>query len=44
MGPAAAGRIAAIPEPSTWALLVLGVFGLGATLRRRPSRSALKPV
>jgi hypothetical protein len=43
-GPAAPGRIAAIPEPSTWAVLVMGLFGLGASLRRRPSTLALKSV
>jgi hypothetical protein len=34
--PAATGGIAAVPEPSTWALLSLGIFGLGAALRRAP--------
>ena len=33
--PAIPGGIAAVPEPSTWAVLVLGLFGLGATLRQR---------
>lgn len=31
---------AGIPEPSTWLLLVLGVLGAGAALRRRPSAAA----
>lgn len=26
----------AVPEPSTWAMMLLGFFGIGATLRRRP--------
>jgi PEP-CTERM motif len=43
-GPAAQGRIAGVPEPSTWSLLFLGVFMVGASLRRRPSTSVLKPV
>lgn len=28
----------AVPEPSTWAMMMLGFAGLGAILRRRPSR------
>lgn len=34
-GPGAANVQGAIPEPSTWALMTLGVFGLGGLLRRR---------
>ena len=29
--------IAAVPEPSTWAMMILGIGGLGAVLRRRRS-------
>jgi hypothetical protein len=25
-----------VPEPTTWLLMILGLFGLGAALRRRP--------
>jgi len=32
--------VAAVPEPATWALLVLGFGSLGATLRRRRSLAA----
>jgi hypothetical protein len=28
-------RIAAVPEPGTWALMILGFGGTGALLRRR---------
>lgn len=28
-------RIAAVPEPATWAMMLVGFFGLGATLRGR---------
>lgn len=31
--------VVAVPEPATWAMMILGFFGLGATLRRR--RTAL---
>jgi hypothetical protein len=30
----------AVPEPATWAMLILGFFGLGALLRRRKSQAA----
>jgi hypothetical protein len=30
-----------IPEPATWAMLIVGFFGIGAALRQRRSRSAL---
>jgi hypothetical protein len=29
----------AIPEPSSWALFALGLFGIGAFVRRRPVRA-----
>ncbi|MEO0691063.1 MAG: PEP-CTERM sorting domain-containing protein [Pseudomonadota bacterium] len=28
-------NLAAVPEPETWALLLLGLFGIGAVMRRR---------
>ena len=36
-----AGDAAAVPEPATWALMVLGFGGLGAALRRRRGLVAL---
>jgi hypothetical protein len=30
----------AVPEPATWAMMILGFFGLGATLRRRKAALA----
>ena len=35
------GQIAAIPEPSTWAMMILGFVGLGFTAYRRKSKPAL---
>jgi hypothetical protein len=32
--------LAAVPEPSSWALMLIGVFGLGAMLRRRGALAA----
>lgn len=33
--------VSAVPEPSTWLLLIMGVFGIGAAMRRRTgSRSS----
>ncbi|MBV9509621.1 MAG: PEP-CTERM sorting domain-containing protein, partial [Caulobacteraceae bacterium] len=32
------------PEPSTWAMLTLGVFGIGAALKQRKKSSALMAV
>lgn len=29
------GDVGAVPEPSTWALMLLGFFGIGSVLRRR---------
>lgn len=34
-------RIAAVPEPATWAMLIAGFGMVGAALRRRPSSSAV---
>jgi hypothetical protein len=31
----------AVPEPASWALMILGFGGIGATLRRRQARLAL---
>lgn len=32
-----------VPEPSTWLLLIMGFFGIGAAVRRRSGLAALKP-
>ena len=32
--------LVSVPEPATWSLMLLGVFGLGAALRRREARLA----
>jgi hypothetical protein len=39
-------NVGAVPEPSTWALMLMGVFGLGAVLRssRRRNVSALAAI
>jgi len=34
-------KIATVPEPSTWALMILGMGAIGAALRVRPARSKL---
>nr|WP_240606360.1 PEPxxWA-CTERM sorting domain-containing protein [Phenylobacterium kunshanense] len=31
------GSVAAVPEPATWAMMLLGFFGLGSTIRARRS-------
>ena len=36
--------IAAVPEPSTWAMMILGFAGVGFISYRRKSRRALKHV
>ena len=33
---------AAVPEPATWAMLLLGMFGIAAAMRRRPAIRAAK--
>lgn len=38
--PPPGGGISAVPEPATWAMLVLGFLGVGAVLRRRAGKDA----
>jgi hypothetical protein len=39
---AVAGGVSAVPEPSTWAMMILGFAGVGfMTYRRRNQRTAL---
>jgi hypothetical protein len=47
-GPRSAGKtwtlqVTAVPEPSTWAMMLLGFFGLGTALRHRRRLGALEP-
>ena len=35
------GGVGAVPEPSTWAMMLLGFGGMGAALRRRRRRSTI---
>jgi hypothetical protein len=37
-------NVSAVPEPSTWAMMILGFFGVGFMAYRRKSRSALMTV
>lgn len=34
--------VPAVPEPSTWAMLILGFFMVGATLRARATKAAIR--
>jgi hypothetical protein len=34
------GPVSAVPEPAAWAMMILGVFGAGAALRRRRALTA----
>ena len=33
----------AIPEPSTWFMMIMGVFGIGAAMRRKNRRGSAAP-
>jgi hypothetical protein len=35
----AAPVLAAVPEPATWAMMILGFFAIGVSIRARPSAS-----
>jgi hypothetical protein len=35
------GTVAAVPEPSTWAMMILGFFGVGLMAYRRKDKLAL---
>jgi hypothetical protein len=39
--PPPGGGISAVPEPATWAMMILGFFGAGAALRRRTRNKAI---
>jgi hypothetical protein len=35
------GQVSAVPEPSTWAMMILGFVGVGLAARRRKTKNAL---
>jgi hypothetical protein len=35
-------EVAAVPEPSTWAMMILGFFGVGFMAYRRKDRAAFR--
>ena len=39
LGIVATGKVSAVPETSTWAMMILGFFGVGFAAYRRKSRS-----
>ncbi len=39
LGIIATGKVSAVPETSTWAMMILGFFGVGFAAYRRKSRS-----
>ena len=36
--------VPAVPEPATWGLMLLGFFGIGATMRARPAEGAMPAI
>ncbi len=40
-GPGCGGTVSGVPEPSTWAMMILGFFGVGFMAYRRESKPAL---
>jgi hypothetical protein len=38
------GGVAAVPEPATWAMMLVGFGGIGYSMRRRPSRRLVQAV
>jgi len=43
-GPVDASVASAIPEPSTWAMMILGFFGVGFMAYRRKGQATLRLV
>jgi hypothetical protein len=40
-GPPEVPPTSAVPEPATWAMMIIGFFGLGASIRSNRARAAL---